>query len=85
MLNKMVEFKERISINPKILGGKPVLKGTRIPINVILQMIRDGKSFQEIIEGYPRITIEDIKAVIDYSLYLVNNEDEEEMSLSTEN
>ena len=81
---KLQNQKKRIVINPKILGGKPVIAGTRIPIYVILQMLRDGASFSEIIKGYPRLTIEDIQAVLDYSLYLVNNENEEEISLIQE-
>jgi len=60
---------DRIEINPKILGGKPVFKNTRIPIYVILQMIRDKASFDQIIQEYPRLTIEDIKAALDYSMY----------------
>jgi len=60
---------DRIEINSKILGGKPVFKNTRIPIYVILQMIRDNASFDQIIQEYPRLTIEDIKAALDYSIY----------------
>ena len=60
---------DRIEINPKILGGKPVFKNTRIPIYVILQMIRDNASFDQIIQEYPRLTIDDIKAALDYSMY----------------
>jgi len=66
---------DRIEINPKILGGKPVFRNTRIPIYIILQMIRDNASFDQIIQEYPRLTIEDIKVVLDYSVYLLNHSD----------
>ncbi len=73
---------DRIEINPKILGGKPVFKNTRIPIYVILQMIRDNASFDQIIQEYPRLTIEDIKIALDYSMYLLNHPDEEIISMT---
>lgn len=47
-------------INPQILGGKPVIKGTRIPIYIILQMVRDGATFEKIIGEYPDLQEEDI-------------------------
>ena len=59
---------DRIEINPKILGGKPVFRNTRIPIYIILQMIRDNASFDQIIKEYPRLTIEDIKSALDYTM-----------------
>lgn len=77
----MVEFLKRIVVDPKILGGKPIIKGTRIPIYLILQMIRDGATFEEIIKGYPRLTVEDIKAIVEYSIYLIDNQKEEEINL----
>jgi len=73
---------DRIEINPKILGGKPVFKNTRIPIYVILQMIRDNATFDQILQEYPRLTIEDIKIALDYSMYLLNHPDEEIISMS---
>jgi len=58
---------DRIEINSKILGGKPVFRNTHIPIYIILQMIRDNASFDQIIQEYPRLTIKDIKIALDYS------------------
>lgn len=69
----------RIEINPKILAGKPVIRGTRIPVYIILQMIRDGASFEEIIKGYPRLSQSDISAAIDYTLHLLHMDDTEEI------
>ncbi len=77
-------FANRITVNPKILGGKPVIKGKRIPVYIILQMIRDGASFKEILEGYPRLTEDDIIAVLDYSLYLVDSEEMIDFSINQE-
>ena len=68
---------ERIEINPKVLGGNPVFKNTRIPVSIIIQMIRDGVSFDKIIQEYPRLIIDDIKAALDLSVHLLNHPDEE--------
>ncbi|MHA1264998.1 MAG: DUF433 domain-containing protein [Candidatus Helarchaeota archaeon] len=54
----------RISIDPEICHGKPCIKGTRIPVYLILEMLEHGLSFKEILEEYPHITIDDIKACI---------------------
>ena len=80
----MIMFNERIVVNPKILGGKPIIKGTRIPIYIILRMLRDGASFNEILNEYPRLTIEDIQAVLDYSIHLIDLGCEEEITLNQE-
>ncbi len=73
----MNEYLDKITSNLKILSGKPVFKGTRIPISIVLTMLRDGASFQKIIEEYPRLTEEDIKAVLDYSVYIIDHPEEE--------
>ena len=73
----MIGYADRINIDPKILSGKPVFKGTRIPISIVLKMLRDGATFHKIIEEYPRITEEDIKAALDYSVFIVDHPEEE--------
>jgi len=73
----MMNYNDRILVNPKILSGKPVFKGTRIPISIVLRMLRDGASFKKIIEEYPRLTEEDIKAALDYSIFIIEHPEEE--------
>ena len=51
----MKDYLDRIDINPKILLGKPVIKGTRIPVYVILDLIAEGCSIKEILEYYPSL------------------------------
>jgi len=58
---------ERIEIDPKKMGGKPVIKGTRIPVYFILELLANGWSFEEILENYPQLTREDILAAIRYA------------------
>ena len=67
---------DRITINQRVLSGKPVFKGTRIPISIVLKMLRDEATFQKIIEEYPRLTEDDIKAALDFSVFLVDHPEE---------
>jgi uncharacterized protein (DUF433 family) len=66
---------ERIEVNPKILGGKPVIKGTRIPVYLILELLSAGYDFKRIIKAYPTLTEEDIKAAVNYAVQIVKNEE----------
>jgi uncharacterized protein (DUF433 family) len=53
---------ERIEINPEIMGGKPVIRGTRVPVEILLRKLGDGMSPQAIIGDHPRLTLDDIRA-----------------------
>ena len=67
---------DRISVNPDIYGGKPCIKGTRIAVYMILDLIEDGLSFEEILQDYyPHITVEDIKACLEYAKAIIANEE----------
>jgi uncharacterized protein (DUF433 family) len=57
---------EHISINPKVCFGKPVIKGTRIWVSLILDFLANGMSVEEILSEYPHITREDVLACITY-------------------
>jgi uncharacterized protein (DUF433 family) len=58
---------ERISINPKICHGQACIKGTRIPVHQILQMLANGDSVEELLEEYPFIKNKDILACLEYA------------------
>jgi uncharacterized protein (DUF433 family) len=70
---------ERIEINSKKLGGKPVIKGTRIPIYLILELFAEGLSFEEILKEYPELKEEDIKEAIRYASHLLSKEEVHEI------
>lgn len=55
---------ERIEIDPRRCGGTPVVKGTRIPVSVILEQLACGESWESLLAGYPELTREDIQAVL---------------------
>jgi len=66
---------ERIEVNPKILAGKPVIKGTRIPVYLILELLAAGYDFKRIMEAYPTLKEEDIKAAVEYASRILKNEE----------
>ena len=67
---------ERISVDPTICGGKPCIKGTRIPVAMVLELLEDGLSFDEILRDYyPNLTVADIRACIEYARSLVEGEE----------
>ena len=57
---------QRISIDPNICFGKPCIRGTRIWVSLILDLLADGMKFEEILKEYPQLTEEDIRAAIAY-------------------
>jgi len=71
---------DRIEINPKKMGGKPVIRGTRIPVYFILELLANGWSFEEILESYPQLTKEDILAAIRYASMILKEEQYVEVS-----
>jgi uncharacterized protein (DUF433 family) len=69
-------MKERIAIDPRIHFGKPCVAGTRIPVQDVLELVREGLSFAEIRRDYyPELEVEDIRACIQYALDIVRVED----------
>ncbi len=58
---------DRLEVHPRVMLGKPVIRGTRIPVELILRKLREGASEAELLDAYPRITREDIRAVIGYA------------------
>lgn len=57
----------RIVSNPKILGGKPVIKGTRVSVEFLLELMRSGLSATEILSEYPRLSKADIQAALSFA------------------
>jgi uncharacterized protein (DUF433 family) len=58
---------ERIEINPAVMLGKPVIRGTRIPVELILRKLGEGETEAELLDAYPRLTREDIRAALGYA------------------
>ena len=62
-----MDYRKHIVCNPGILLGKPVIKGTRISVELILKKMAEGISNEELMEAYPSLTRKDISAVLAYS------------------
>lgn len=58
---------ERIEFNPRVCAGRPVIKGTRIPVEVILGQLAEGESWEALLQGYPELTRADIQAVLRFA------------------
>jgi uncharacterized protein len=61
-MSRIARRHERIAIDPGVMGGKPCIKGTRIPVELILEKLAQGLSFEELLEAYPGLTAEDLRA-----------------------
>jgi len=58
---------DQIEINPEIMLGKPVIRGTRIPVELVLRKLAEGATEAELLEAYPTLTTHGIKAAIDFA------------------
>ena len=69
-----MNWQERIGMDPKILVGKPVIKGTRLAVEFILELLAEGWSHEQILQNYPQLTDEDILAAIHYATEILKVE-----------
>jgi uncharacterized protein (DUF433 family) len=67
--------RERIEINPAIMLGKPVIRGTRITAELILRKLAEGETVSDLLEDYPHLTASDIRAAIAYGAASVAHEE----------
>lgn len=69
-----VDWRDRVVIAPDVHHGDPCIKGTRIPISVIVGSIADGMSTDEVRAAYPQLLLEDIKAALAYAAEVLRHE-----------
>ena len=74
---------ERITVNPKIFGGKPIIRGRRLAVEHVLGMLAAGDTVDTILQGYPWLDREDIQACLIYARRLVGHERVEPMLVET--
>jgi uncharacterized protein (DUF433 family) len=65
---------ERVTINPKVCHGQACIKGTRMPVHLILRMLANGDTIEELLTEYPSLTREDILACFDYAASLAEEQ-----------
>jgi uncharacterized protein (DUF433 family) len=66
---------ERITIDPKIMFGKPVIKGTRVPVELLLRKLGEGMTDEQVLEHHPHLTVEDIHAAAAFAADHLANEE----------
>lgn len=66
---------DRIEIDPKVMMGKPVIRGTRIPVELLLHKLAEGATEAELLDAYPRLKREDIQAAIGYAADILAHEE----------
>lgn len=62
-----MDWRDRITSNPDVLAGKPVIEGTRLSVEHILELLENGWSESDILESYPHLTSEDVRACLGYA------------------
>jgi uncharacterized protein (DUF433 family) len=72
---------QRITVNPEIFGGKPIICGRRLPVEHVLGMLAAGDTADNILENYPRMEREDIQACLLYARRIAANERIEPLSI----
>ncbi len=65
---------ERVTINPNILHGEPCIRGMRIPVHLVVSLVAAGMTTPEIIQEYPDLEPQDIRAALDYAAYVTREQ-----------
>lgn len=73
-LEEQHKYQGRIVQDPNILAGKPVIRGTRIPVDLVLAKLARNPDLQELFTDYPRLTLDDVKACLEYASSLVERQ-----------
>lgn len=77
------QISQRITINPRVMAGKPVIRGTRIPVELIVRMMAQGIPESDILREYPRLQPDDIRAALAYAAQVLADEEVFPLSLPT--
>jgi uncharacterized protein (DUF433 family) len=66
---------ERVEINADVMLGKPVIRGTRIPVELVLRKLAGGMTADELLQAYPKLTLEDVAGAIEYAADAIAHEE----------
>jgi uncharacterized protein (DUF433 family) len=70
----MVSWKDRIVVDPQVLVGKPIIKGTRISVELLLDRLSDGWSVEDLLASYPHLSRDDVQAALAFVTELFKEE-----------
>ena len=65
---------DRIEINPSVMLGKPVIRGSRIPVDLLLRKLSEGATISDLLDAYPRLTVDDVRACLAYAADTISHE-----------
>ena len=69
-----MNWQDRIAIDPKVLVGKPVIRGTRIAVEFLMELLAEGWTYDKILANYPQLTADDIHAALHYAAATLKDE-----------
>lgn len=69
-----MQWEERIELNPDVLVGKPIVRGTRIAVEFVVELLASGWSIDQILQEYDHLTVEDIRACLRYASEMLKSE-----------
>jgi uncharacterized protein (DUF433 family) len=75
MTKTIDKYLERIVVDPRILVGKPVVRGTRIPVQLVLEHLANSLDLDDLFAAFPRLTVDDVKACLAYAQAMIAGED----------
>lgn len=62
-----MSWQDRISVDPQVLVGKPVITGTRLAVEFLVELLAEGWTFDEVLRNYPQLTADDLQAALHYA------------------
>jgi uncharacterized protein (DUF433 family) len=81
MIDEQQTYKNRITINPAIMIGKPVVKGTRIPVERVVAHLAHNPDLNDLFAAYPELTVEDVKACLQYAHRLLRSQENGQVNI----
>ena len=84
MLEDTQTYKDRITTNPQVMVGKPVVKGTRIPVERVVAHLAHNPDLDDLFAAYPELTVEDVKACLAFASHAVERVSDEDTAPSPE-
>jgi uncharacterized protein (DUF433 family) len=71
MADEQQAYKDRITTNPDVMVGKPVVKGTRIPVELVVAHLANNPDLNDLFAAYPDLTLDDVKACLQYAQHAI--------------
>ncbi len=71
---EIINYRDRIMADPKVMVGKPVIRGTRIPVETVLEELAHNPNVDELLAAHPALTLEDVQACLAYAQAIVRGE-----------